>query len=62
MALARKALSSLESAKESAITNSPIDLLEIDIKDAFDDLGEITGETASDEIIDNLFKNFCVGK
>lgn len=62
LALARKALSSLESAKESAITNSPIDLLEIDIKDAFDDLGEITGETASDEIIDNLFKNFCVGK
>ena len=33
-----------------------------DSKEAFDNLGEIIGKTYSDEILDNLFKNFCVGK
>ena len=62
MSLAKSALKSLESAKKGAQTNTPIDLIEIDIKDAFDKLGEIIGVTYTDEIIDNLFKNFCVGK
>ena len=62
LSLAKKALESLKSAKENAEKNTPIDLIEVDIKDAFDYLGEIIGVTYSDEIIDNLFKNFCVGK
>ena len=40
----------------------PLDLLSIDLKDAWSYLGEITGKTASIEIIDNIFKKFCVGK
>lgn len=40
----------------------PQDLISIDIKSALLSLGEITGEVASEEIIDNIFSNFCVGK
>ena len=36
--------------------------LEIDLKNTFDYLGEIIGETYSEEILDHLFANFCVGK
>lgn len=60
--LAKKALKSLEQVLIGVKENSPIDMLEIDIKAAFNYLGEIIGIDYSDEIIDNLFKNFCVGK
>ena len=38
------------------------DLLAIDIRQAIHYLGEITGEITSDEILGNIFKNFCIGK
>ena len=62
LTLAKIALKSLVSALKSVEKNVPIDMVEIDIKNAFDSLGEIIGQTYSDEILDNLFKNFCVGK
>ncbi len=40
----------------------PVDMLAIDIKIAWDLLGEITGESYQDELIDIMFKNFCLGK
>lgn len=39
-----------------------LDLLSIDIKDAWDALGEISGKTATEDIINNIFSKFCVGK
>jgi tRNA modification GTPase len=42
--------------------NLPEDLLAIDIRQAIHYLGEITGEITSDEILGNIFKNFCIGK
>ena len=62
ISLARRAYKELKQAEEALDNNVPIDMVEIDLKDAFDTLGEIIGETYSEEIIDNLFKNFCVGK
>ena len=62
ISLARRAYKELKQAEEALDNNGPIDMVEIDLKDAFDTLGEIIGETYSEEIIDNLFKNFCVGK
>lgn len=56
---AKKACRSIiESIK--AITE--YDLIFIDLEDIISSLGEITGETVQDEIIDSVFKNFCVGK
>ena len=47
---------------KSLDNNIPIDMLEIDIKNILDYLGEITGQKYDDELIDRLFKNFCLGK
>ena len=40
----------------------PSDLIAIDIRQAIHYLGEITGEITTDEILGNIFKNFCIGK
>ena len=48
---------------EDALNNDvPIDLLEIDIKEICEILGEIIGESYDDKLIDTLFSNFCLGK
>lgn len=44
------------------VGNAPLDLLAIDIKDGWDALGEISGKTATEEIINDIFSKFCVGK
>lgn len=46
----------------SDFPNTTCDLISVDLKEAWDCLGEITGETASEEIIDTVFEKFCVGK
>lgn len=40
----------------------PLDIVEIDIRNAYDFLGEIVGDTVSDEIINEVFARFCLGK
>jgi tRNA modification GTPase len=40
----------------------PIDLVQIDMTAAWDKLGEITGDAAPDELITQLFSQFCLGK
>ena len=45
-----------------AIDTAPLDLLSVDILGGWRDLGEISGKTASEEIIDDIFSRFCVGK
>ncbi len=62
LTLAKKALKSLEDAKVSLESDEPVDIIEIDLKEVFDILGSITGESYSDELLDELFANFCVGK
>lgn len=62
ISLAKQAYKSLEEAEKSLKEDMPIDMIEIDLKECFDTLGEIIGETYSEEILDHLFANFCVGK
>ena len=40
----------------------PIDVFTIDLRDAYDLLGEIIGETYKDDLLDELFSKFCLGK
>lgn len=61
--------SALEKTKEAVknIINTidmgyPLDLVSVDIKEALDSLSEITGEITSEDILDKVFSNFCVGK
>lgn len=60
--LMRKAKESLLSSKNAMDNLMDISLIEIDIKQAFDYLGEITGESNPDELITALFSKFCLGK
>ncbi len=62
ISLAKKAYLSLKEAETGINNDLPIDMIEIDLKNTFDFLGEIIGETYSEEILDHLFANFCVGK
>jgi len=40
----------------------PLDAVEVDLRGSYDDLGLIIGQSVSDEIMDKVFKEFCVGK
>ena len=53
---------SLERVISGLDNNIPDDFIAIDIRQAIHYLGEITGEITSDEILGNIFKNFCIGK
>lgn len=46
----------------AACCGQPLELVGIDVKEAWETLGEITGETASESIIEEIFSKFCVGK
>lgn len=57
-----KAISNIEKAKKSLADNMPIDIVAISIKDVLSNLGEITGDVAGEEIINEIFARFCLGK
>ncbi len=58
----KKAIINVEKAEESLKNGMPIDIVAISIKDILSNLGEITGDVASEEIIDEIFARFCLGK
>ncbi|MGI6030009.1 MAG: tRNA uridine-5-carboxymethylaminomethyl(34) synthesis GTPase MnmE [Eubacteriales bacterium] len=57
-----RAHESVQQALTSLGAGMPFDLITIDLQDAIDALGEITGETASEAIIGDIFSRFCLGK
>lgn len=57
-----KAEKGLKHALESVVAGIPVDMISIDIQEAVQNLGEITGETVSDEVISGIFSKFCLGK
>lgn len=62
ISLVKKAKNSIEEALNGIENELPIDMITIDLQQAFDLLGEIIGQEYSEEIMDHLFANFCVGK
>lgn len=62
IALLKQAIQNVEDAKKAIETNMPIDMVEIDIKQAWEKLGEIIGKTYQEELLDKLFSQFCLGK
>ena len=57
-----QAIAAIQTALEGAQKGMPPDILALDVRLAADALGEITGETASDELLALIFSSFCVGK
>lgn len=60
--LLREAADSLKDALNMTLLKEALDFIEVDVKNAYEKLGEITGETVSDDIIDEVFSRFCLGK
>ncbi|MEC4005886.1 tRNA uridine-5-carboxymethylaminomethyl(34) synthesis GTPase MnmE [Flavobacterium sp. SUN052] len=57
-----KALEEIQKVKFGLQSNIPSDLMAIDIRQALYYFGEITGEVTNDELLGNIFANFCIGK
>jgi len=57
-----EAMLSLKRAEESILLNLPVELIEIDIRESWEKLGEIIGDTVNEKIIETIFENFCIGK
>lgn len=60
--LIHKSISSIDKAEVSIEQNMPIDVIAICIKETLENLGEITGDNVSEDIIDKIFEKFCLGK
>ena len=60
--LINKAINSTENAQISLENKMPMDIVAIEIKNVLEDLGEITGEDVSENIINEIFAKFCLGK
>ena len=52
----------LYAAQDSLAQDLPLDFVSIDLRAAYEALGEVTGETASDDLLDTIFSEFCIGK
>lgn len=60
--LIKEALNAINNAINNIDISLPVDMIAIDIKKAWDLLGEITGESYQEELLDTLFSKFCLGK
>lgn len=57
-----ESLRSIEKTKETVYNNMPVDIIEIYLKQILSDLGKITGDDISEDIINEIFSKFCLGK
>ena len=62
ISLLKKSMHQIEETLEEIQNNSPIDIVELGLKDSWNTLGEVIGETYKDELLDELFSRFCLGK
>ena len=60
--LISKALINVKKSEEAVEQNMPVDIIAIFIKDILEDLGNITGDVVTDDIINEIFSKFCLGK
>lgn len=57
-----ESLKSIEKTRETVYNNMPVDIIEIYLKQILSDLGKITGDDISEDIINEIFSKFCLGK
>ena len=62
ISLLNKSLEKIKEIKQALNDNMPIDFIEMDLREIWNILGEIIGETYTEELIDKLFSQFCLGK
>lgn len=57
-----KARNNIATAIKSSKKGYPLDAIEIDLRNAYNQLSEITGETIEEDVLDKIFNDFCIGK
>ena len=57
-----KALENINQALDDIKNYVPIDCIEVDLKNCWENLGEISGDTIGEDILDKIFAEFCIGK
>lgn len=62
ISLLEKSFEHLEKALQSTLTEIPIDMIQLDLRDAWEALSEITGDTYHESLVDDMFRRFCLGK
>ena len=62
ISLLKKSLNIIDNTIKEINSNSPIDIVELGLKDAWNTLGEVIGSTYKEELLDELFSRFCLGK
>ena len=62
ISLLKQSLNKITECLNNINSSAPIDIIELDLKDCWSTLGEIIGETYTDELIDEIFSRFCLGK
>ena len=62
ISLLKTAIKALDDSYQASLENKEIDMIEIDLKLAWEKLGDIIGENYEEELLDNLFSRFCLGK
>lgn len=62
ISILKNCLNAIDEVEKGIQNNEPIDMVELDLKEIWNSLGEITGETYDEELLDKLFSSFCVGK
>ncbi len=55
-------LKSIKEAMKAVRGGLPLDFIEVDVKNTYDYLGEIIGETVEDDLVKKIFSSFCLGK
>jgi len=58
----QRATDALRASQSSLEQELPLDFVSIDLRSAYEALGEVTGEAASDDLLDTIFSEFCIGK
>lgn len=58
----KECLKIISDVENNIVLDCPLDMIEIDLKSVWDNLGEIIGESYNEELLDELFSKFCVGK
>ena len=62
ISILKKCLKRVNDIEEALNKNVPIDMIELDIKKIWEELGTINGSTYEEELLDEMFKRFCLGK
>ena len=62
ISILNKCLNKIGEIEEAVKNNMPIDMIELDIKSIWEELGTINGSTYEEELLDEMFKRFCLGK